>query len=329
MTREESIAINSLRFTCIIFLVLLHTHVDHLVSQNIVESINSIQTLLNAPFLNMLFILSGYLFFYSRQSLSKNEKWLKCVWGTKIKKRCKTLLLPYLIWCVVALAYNHFMKDTLWPHGGKQWLMQFWDIGTGHPIGKAMWYIKSLIVFTVLSPLYYYSVKWLKHLVLIIILMLFTLKIPIDFPWFNVWLLLGAYIAITRLTLKDIIDRVDWRLCLILWIALKILLYIDILPFNPSIPMVFFCFIGMLGLFMRYDIPYALTSVSSFIYFTHPYFTGVRTIYIKMIDKSSLPLSFFVWMLTAVTVIVVCYCIFRLMKSFTPKILSIITGDRI
>lgn len=329
MTREESNAINSLRFTCIIFLVLLHTHVDHLVSPYIVKNINSIQTFFNIPFLKILFIISGYLFFYSKASPAKNEKWLKVVWGNKIIKRCKTLLLPYFIWCAVALVYNHFMKDTQWPHGVKQWLMQLWDSGTGHPIGKAMWYIKSLIVFTVLSPLYYYGVKWLKHLVPIIILMLFTIEIPIDFPWFNVWLLLGSYIAITGLTLKNFTDRVDWKLCLILWITLKILLYMNLLPFNPSISMLLFCFLGMLGLFMRHKIPYVLVSTSSFIYFAHPYFTGVRNLYIKMVDCSSLSLSLFVWIFTTVTVIIACYSIFRLMQRFTPKILSIITGDRI
>lgn len=136
MTRDESTAINSLRFMCIVFLVLLHTHVDHLVSTNITGNIKNVQELCNAPFLNILFIISGYLFFYNRNSPSKNEKWLKSVWRNKVKKRCRTLLLPYLIWCIVALLYNHFLKDTLWPHDVKQWLMQFWDAGTGHPIGS-------------------------------------------------------------------------------------------------------------------------------------------------------------------------------------------------
>lgn len=329
MTKEESAAINSLRLACIVFLVLLHTHVDHLVAPNIVKDINSVQTLINAPFLNILFILSGYLFFYSRKDISKDENWLKNVYTNKIWKRKKTLLLPYIIWCIVAILYNHYIKKIPWPHETEQWLMQFWDAGTGHPIGKAMWYIKSLIVFTILSPLYYYGVKWMKHIVLIIILILFTLKIPIDFPWFNIWLLLGAYIAIIGLNLKDLTDNIDWRLCLGLWIALKILLYLDVLPFNPSIPMVLLCFIGMFGLFMKWSIPPALVYTSSFIYFSHPYFTGIRNIYIKLVDNSSLIFCFFVWTLTAITVIVICFCIFRLMQRFTPKILSIITGDRI
>lgn len=251
--------------------------------------------------------------------------------GGKIKKRWKTLFVPYILWCIAAIVYDHFVKHVSWPESVWQWLMQFWDAGTGsgHPIGKAMWYIKSLIVFAVLSPLYYYAIRYLKHFVLIAVLVLFSLNIPIDFPWFNVWLLLGAYIAIMGLTLKDIIDKMDWRLCLGVWIGLKVLLFVGVLPFNLEIPMSLCCFIGLFGLLMKWDITTVLASTSSFIYFAHPYLTGIRTVFIKFVDDSSIIGVLTVWALTAIAVVIICCTAFFFMRRFTPRLLSIITGDRI
>ena len=229
----------------------------------------------------------------------------------------------------MSIVYNHYVKHEPWPQGVGNFMMQFWDAHEGHPIGKAMWYIKSLMVFTVLSPVYYYTVRWLKHFVPIGVLMLWGLNIPIDYPWFNVWLLLGAYLSIMEFSLKDIVDKLDWRICLAMYLLLKVLLFVDILPFNPSIPMALCCFLGLFGLLMKWNISSELALTSSFIYFAHPYVTGVRNIYIKFVDTSSFLSCFLIWILTATTVFLACYMLFRFMKRFTPKFLSIMTGDRI
>ena len=328
MTSQESKAINSVRFICIIFLVLLHTRVDHLVCTTITEPVNKVQELVNIPFLNILFVLSGYLFFYSRKPLQQGENWFKAIGIDKIAKRLHTLLIPYIIWCMIAIVYNHFVKHISWPNGVTDFLIQFWDANDGHPIGKAMWYIKSLIIFSLFSPLYYYVVKWLKHFVLPLTLILAGFNIPIDYPYFNLYLLLGAYVAIMGFSFSDILNRFDWRLCLMFYLLLKGLLFFDVLPFKPAMPMAFLCFIALFGLMMKYNVHPTLTVSSSFIYFAHPYVTGVRNLYIKLVDNSTLLPSLTTWVLTATTVIIICYATYRFMKRFTPKILSIITGDR-
>lgn len=328
MTPQESRAINSLRFVCIVFLVIMHTRVQHLAASSLGHSIGAMQTLVNIPLLQILFVLSGYLFFFCQKESPQGVGWFKAIGGGKIKKRVRTLLVPYIIWCLIAIVYNHYVKHAQWPSGITDFLLQFWDANGGHPIGKAMWYMKSLMVFTVLSPLYYYAVRFLKHSTPIAALVLFLFDIPIDCPYLNVWLLIGSYLGIMRLSFGNIVDKLNWKICLVAYLLLKALQFACVLPSGASVPMVLLCFAGLFGLLMKFSVPPLLAASSSFIYFAHPYFTGVRNIYMKFVDASSLFQFMLVWMLTALTVFAICYALYRFMKRFMPKVLNLVTGDR-
>lgn len=167
MTKQESRAINSLRFICIVFLVLLHTQVLHLADVSISATITKWQNLVSIPFLQILFVISGFLFFYKSNTYS-TKSWLLSVYPDKLRKRIKTLLIPYTIWCVIAIIYNYYVKHIQVDNV----VMQFWDTGSGNPVGKAMWYIRSLIVFSVLSPLYYWAIRIMRHFTILLFLFL-------------------------------------------------------------------------------------------------------------------------------------------------------------
>lgn len=290
---------------------------------------SGVENFMNIPFLQILFVLSGYLFFYTHGGANRKD-WIQNVWKEKLRKRIKTLLIPYIIWCLVAIIYNHFILHKVFPDSISDFFMQFWDAGAGHPIGKAMWYMKSLILFSLLSPLYYYAVKWLKHFVLVIVLLVIVcFNIPIDYPYFNVYILLGSYLAIIGLSFYDIVKSVDWRCCLAVYLLFKVLFLTGVLDLNVFLPINLCCFIGLFGLLMKYDIPPVVAASSSFVYFVHPFVQGVRNIFIRFVDTSSLSSCFCVWMLTALTVMTVCSALFFFMKRFTPKYLSVLTGDRI
>lgn len=328
MTLQESRAINFVRFICIIALVLLHTRVVHLSAPTIAEPLGRVQNLISLPFLPILFLISSYLFFYKKKRQT-TKHWVSTIWPTKLRKRVKSLLIPYAIWCAIAIAYNHFVKQDPLPSGIRDWLIQFWDAGSGHPIGKAMWYIKSLMVFSLLAPLYYYAVKLLKHTTLVLVMVLIVVDVPIDYPYFSNWLLLGSYLAIMNISFCDIVEKLDWRICLIFYLLLKLPpiagWHIDISTFALTLC----CFAALFGLGMRHSISSRLAATSSFVYFLHPYIQGVRNIFIKLADTSSLLQCTMTWLITAATVLVVCIGLFILMKKFTPRILAITTGDRI
>lgn len=112
----------------------------------------------------VFFLISGYYFFYGRD-------FCKVEYLRKMKKRSKTLLLPYLLWNLLPMlnivAGNVFSivfrgKSTealqgyfadLWNQG--VWHI-WWDVTAGTmPYDSPLWYVRDLIVMCVLSPLVY------------------------------------------------------------------------------------------------------------------------------------------------------------------------------
>lgn len=116
------------------------------------------------------FLISGYLFF-------KNlEHWNWSVWGTKLRRRVHTLLIPYLLWNVLAavLIYGyHWLRirvgngepealaaiTSQWGPGGWRIL---WDCEKGMPLDYPLWFIRNLIFYTLATPLIYAFCKYLK-----------------------------------------------------------------------------------------------------------------------------------------------------------------------
>lgn len=323
--QKESLSINSLRFVCIIFLVLLHTRTGHLVNDSIRTNVDIIQNLLSIPFLQILFILSSYLFFIG---INCRGGYSWDVYNKKLKRRISSLLIPYLLWGLLSIFYQHIVKHRPLPVGF-QWITWFWEVEGGHPIGMALWYIKSLIIFSILSPLYFMVVKVFRHFTIVIVLLLSAFNFPIDYPWFNVYLLLGSYIALNKYSLLSIAHLFDWRMCLIVFMALKfIVAFFDIVPIYEWVGILCISCV-LLCLFSRHPLPSSLCGTSSFVYFSHPYFTGIRNFLMTPKMQDSIVYALGMWMLTAVCVFTICWILFYLLKKFFPKVLGILSGGRV
>ena len=116
------------------------------------------------------FFISGYLFF------NRLHSWDWSVWTGKIKSRAKTLLLPYLLWNLVAFfAYWLFARAQGQPVSLQEQFARnggfsiFWGIGGGIPLGiravpidGPLWFIRDLIVFTLLTPVIFKALQWTR-----------------------------------------------------------------------------------------------------------------------------------------------------------------------
>lgn len=326
ITKEESTAINKMRFICMVFLVILHTRVDHLVNLDIAQDVKLIEDLVGIPFLNILFLISGYLFFNNG-----GGNFLKNTYPNKLKSRIKTLLIPFFIWCITGFFFRKYVKGTFIPTDDIiEFIKLFWNNGTGDTIGMGLWYVRNLMVFAILSPIYYYVVKVLKHFTIVIILFLAGMDMSIMFPFFNVYLLIGAYLSISGINLESISKIVDWRYFLIFYIASDIVnnFYGEIVNFNL---MALSCMMGLYGAVKHVNISPRLIATSTLIYFLHFYFNGLRTIIIKIpLASESIPVAIIAWFLTAAIVLTICISSFYIAKrfAFTRKLLAISTGDR-
>lgn len=113
------------------------------------------------------YLFSGYLFFMNIKRYSCQE------YLQKIRKRTKTLLIPYIFWNLVVVIL-FFVSQTFIPSliSGyskpivefviADWLKAFWSWNVGAPINNPLWFIRDLFVVVLLSPIIYHAIKLFK-----------------------------------------------------------------------------------------------------------------------------------------------------------------------
>ena len=165
-----------LRFPLIFIIIMLHCY-----SVQRLEGSHEIYFKVLYPFYNWLgetgvpgfFFISGYLFFLSRKTYIQ-----------KLKTRIHTLLIPYLLWNTLLLALYvvaliiGYPQDvngrSLTDYNIIDYLRLFWDRGTfdnGNfvPLLCPLWYIRNLIIMSIISPLLFYILRYVRELFLIFI----------------------------------------------------------------------------------------------------------------------------------------------------------------
>lgn len=134
----------------------------------------------------VFFLISGYYFFYGSE-FGKKE------YFQKLKKRGRTLLLPYLLWNMLPMlnvvAGNVFsilflgksteaLQTYLWElWQGGIWHI-WWDMTSGTmPYDSPLWYVRDLMVICVLSPAVYLFVRAFKQWGVMALVLLYVLGV--------------------------------------------------------------------------------------------------------------------------------------------------------
>lgn len=166
-----------LRFPLIVAVVFIHSNphmmtfsgntpvdIDQFHVYNIVHLLfNYILTSIAVP---LFFFISGFLFFY-RSDFSADT------YRHKLKKRFKTLIIPYIIWNLIIVTL-YFIAQYFMPsftsgtskpvvdYNWLDWINIFWDNCKGMPVSYQLWFLRDLIMLSLLSPLIYLIVKWCR-----------------------------------------------------------------------------------------------------------------------------------------------------------------------
>ncbi len=117
------------------------------------------------------FFISGFLYFHSQKSFAE-----------KFKSRFHSLLVPYILWNAIQLTmylaayYAGYPQDingkniadyTLWDYLRAFWDRGSYDDGNFVPILCPFWYIRNLLIMSILSPIVYYLIKYVRELFLL------------------------------------------------------------------------------------------------------------------------------------------------------------------
>lgn len=232
MTNEnlQSKTISFLRFPLIVGVVLIHSRFNSIIINGVdlmTEGSFPIYTIVSRLFSDILpriavplfFFISGFLFFYKVTCFTRQT------YFQKLKKRARTILVPYIFWNLLVILL-FFLSQTFLPGliSGKSklicdydvsdWLWAFWNINkniivlpidanTGtDPICFQLWFIRDLMVVILFSPLVYWGVKKLRQYVVLILGILWLLGCSSSVVGLSItaffFFSVGAYLSIYR-----------------------------------------------------------------------------------------------------------------------------------
>lgn len=300
----------------------------------------------------LFFFISGFLFFY-------NSDFSKKIYLTKLNKRVKTLLVPYLIWNFVAfiilliqvhpgvIRFFPLLKD--YRVDITSFLSSFWVTnlpismsGPANPINTPLWFIRDLMVLVLFSPIIWWLIKRLKIGTVIVlgIIWFFSLGEGFGFPGLCHQSLfffpLGAYFGINRINFVDMVSKQLWIPYVYLGIAL-----IDAVSknesYNASLHNVGILFgmvsiVYLVSLLLRTDKIHVndfLVSASFFVYALHNLFLGkVTKIIIMYLRPESPVFVLLIYFMMPTIVISLCLLLYKALRKCSPLISAVLTGGR-
>lgn len=208
----------------------------------------------------LFYFTSGYLFFMGMTKVSE------CL--PKIKKRIRTLLVPYLLANTIAFAMYAALDGISRMSPALYNVVNFhildWfklDLPTilynvyWGPVAFQLWFVRDMMIFVLLSPIIYYCLRLFASKRCLAVAGLLVLIATYAFTSMHViWMAIGGIIAMT-----GIIDITEYRSSqtkdIIMFLCLGIFLTISFcksaniyeIPFNGH------ALFGVIGLWMLYD----------------------------------------------------------------------------
>lgn len=267
-------------------------------------------------------------------------------WKTNLKKKCRSLLLPYLIFnslWVLFMLCKHLLGQWLGIRAGDDidfaayslfdWLDAYLGLtGDYKPLLTALWYVRDLFLLNLLAIPIKKLVDWQPVPVLILTVALWLC--PWDLPgiqpyslYFFIW---GYYLVKYQIHLEDLDRKLGkyWLLAAMLLLAAAVtLLQRGVESVNRLYVLVAVLFwIRCSGRLLRFSRPIAVVLPATFfIYLTHRFVYAI----IQMAVNDSVTLYLLIYVLKPVLSLGVLLGMFYLLRRFLPKVLAVLVGGRI
>jgi len=295
----------------------------------------------------LFFIISGFLFF--RNYISIKESYTK-----KFKSRIFSLVIPYILWAFISalimygLSFISFTANTAIvkesvPFGAFSLLSCFID-----PPAFQLWYVQQLIIFTVISPVFYFLIKNTKG----IIILLFAV------PWFLdlhfiinsqalFFFSVGAYIGIFAKE-RDFVRKEKRILTVTIslsWILLSLLITILAATENNSAPIIYlrlFLYrlnevVGIAAVWVLYDHIFKrvmnkkiMILASNYLFFIYAFHEPILHLsyQLGLNDKSSDISHLILFIFMPICVISICIVTGMLVRKICKPLYNLLTGGR-
>ncbi|MBR6465000.1 MAG: acyltransferase family protein [Bacteroidales bacterium] len=290
----------------------------------------------------LFFFFSGYLFFLGVERFGFG------VYKSKLKKRAKTLLLPYIIWSLAIIALL-FVFQKLFPglfsgtfqNISEFGIRDFWNALWVAPIEYQFWFLRDLFIAILLTPIIWLLIKYLHILPILALCALYLLRIIIPISGFGVVCLfffsLGAFFSIHKIDFFGFCDR-----CFYVLMALSIVLFAASVVIKEGNPYDVFIhrmsviagvfFMISAGLRLRRllsRLPEVFYDSTFFIYAFHAI---PIVLFMRILEKAGFLscerntiIAFFV---VPVVIIAISILLYHILRKIFPRFTSLITGGR-
>ncbi len=344
MSSRLSSSIDWLRFPLIIFIILLHNYTAVKISDdNFFSLIYPFALWLGETGVPGFFVISGFLFFNSKKTYKQ-----------KITTRIHSLLIPYILWNSIILLMYIFTYTIGFPQdiNGKNiadytavdYLRVYWDRGVfdnGNfvPILCPLWYIRNLLILSIISPLIYYFVKYIRELFLLLTAIWWMSTPHNAFISQTIFFFsLGAYFPIVNRDPITILQRYK-NIFLVLFFIFAISDILTHTMYSYSyalqlhrLSLIFnLPFLFLLSDFFIHELYIKAIYPNSvfFIYCAHyPICTAIRKFIAFICPQNSTTLNIALYFASAVLTIIISVSMYSILNGHFPKIKKILTNGR-
>ena len=298
----------------------------------------------------------------------------KQAYTKKLRTRINTLLIPYILWNIInviirpiiiwggriikkdgdwdrfMIFFNELFDKGVWNifwhynTWGDRTNILGWPRPSMGPFSVPMWFLQTLIVLTVLSPIAYFICKYLKTYGIIILGLLYYTGIWFSIPGFSIspvfFFTLGAYYGIYK---KNLV--VEMRRHKIFWYIISIITlipavyynYNGINTYNYFSPIFIFAmaissinFAASLIENKKVTVNKTLSQATFFVYALHTVLILdiVGLVFDKIFRSNTSIILILRYFVVTIITTYVCVGIYCIMKKIMPKVLRILSGNR-
>ena len=271
----------------------------------------------------LFFCMSGYLFFRNIERLTLTT------YFEKVKKRFHTLVIPYVIWNILATLYSAFVKHEKLPNVALD-LFSFVFLS---PADFPLWFMRDLIMLVLLSPLVYYVCRSLKGALFSLLLVVYLLCPNLMIGYLSIgsimFFSLGGLFAMKKWSVGQV-PSIARKMIYCMAVVLGIVMVITYGERMEKL-LNLYLLIGSVALLLYiYNRHFTMKEVfvdsSFFVFASHKLgFTAIAKQLFSFIPNAMLG-SIASYLIAPFIVYALCSITYSFIKRFAPKVSSIING---
>ena len=321
MSKEESYAITNTKYILTVFIVCLHCsiHADRIPNVTIVyRDLDTVLMILYDCAVPAFFFLSSYLFF---RNFSIND------YGKKLMTRVNSLLIPYIVCSTIGFLF-FVLRQLIFSDIHSLTFSDSINAILLRKYDPPIWFLLILFEYVLWTPAILILFKKLKkHTIYLLVLLLYIINLFLDkssyvniFYWMPLFIM-GSFIGYQES--QGVKIRIKWQIGLLLFPLIGINYWLYGGDLGGNVYYTYRLLGGVLAIICGHVLcwkPLPFEKYMMFVFLTHSFVHSPLLMITPPIAVLSFP--------RVILVITICTFTGWLLSKYTPKLYSIITGDR-